>query len=62
MIAPELPLKRRRAAANVATFSFLRPLAPPVFVTHLDLLLKILLDRMWSDVLSRWPLSVLSLI
>lgn len=35
---------------------------PPQFVTHLDLLLKIPLDRKWSDVLSRWPLSVLSLI
>lgn len=61
--ALELPLKRRCAAANVAAvllfcFVFLPLALPPQFVTHLDLLLKIPLDRKWSDVLSRWPLSV----
>lgn len=65
IIAPKLPFKCRCTAANVATvFVFFSAFFchPPRFVAHLDLLLKILLDRMWSDVLSRWPLSVLSVI
>lgn len=65
IIAPELPLKtsmRSGKRGNSFRFLFCFLLPSSWFVAHLDLLLKILLDRMWSDVLSRWPLSVLSLI